>query len=992
MSRILQCVVVCVWLAAVESSSLFAADPAAGHIPENVYRGEMVAFPGAWAFQIHRSSIILVTDEELEALADPDKPINLSLGRTPHERSLRQVCEAAQAAGQRTLIIAFDHFFAQYRPGQGGKPRRLTPDMPEYINLIAAISKFAAGYGLGLELSLLSPLEIGPAYARQTGESGLWLHYRKGLRDPVSGDYSVQLWRQRKWTNNKGSIDVQEAGVRVFAFREQIMHGTPYRHVDPKGIVEISDTAQVEVWNDMTSKPGQAVRVRIHGRGGPPAAAGLDHVLVVQQYKTPEMDYFSDKALPYLNSLTDRYVDAGVKLNGLYADEMHIQQDWGYHTHHDNGEFAVRYVSPGFARRFAAAYGQEYADFAKYMVYFTYGQEDTANDMTAKDYMMHVMAPTPEGVRATALMRARYYRMIQDSVVDLFTAAKKHLENRVGYKLEARAHATWAESPTCDRWRVSHGYEYTPDYIGSTMSHQAASACYDYFKWGDFLTGNGNDHAEGGFLDRDYFALALACSTGILNEVPNSYAAHWGMPAEIAQRRHALVDAYGAGAQPFFGMVQNMEHRDVDVLMLYPINLVAAEERFGNWMTQYGYANYVTPAKLLERGKVANGAIEMAGRRFTTLVTLFEPFPSVKLLEMMRQLAESGGRVIWSGPPPVLAEDGSTILPAWKDLFGVEYPPTPSEGIMVPGKQVAFEGKLAGLPPMAVLTEMLPDHVYSIAPRQGVQPVARVKKWVVGSHRTLEKGGSATFLGFRPRDDQSGSLGYEMRCWFDILSILGAYPGSSKSPGVNDNTEHLSRTSPYLYCRFPNGTVAVAPHLTQLEEGWPGGFARNREEDEKIVKNLTLPSQHISLKDAKVNGQTVTFEGEHCVAFRADGNGRLIAFCGIGCNQITVNGKTTVFADAPMPLVAWAPIEPECRTEAGAVLRLRVHGDGTVRIPAGGLPPQVQVFTEGPKPGSRGQLVSSKLENGTLIVTLKPEETNRWLYVVAAAARNPAPR
>ena len=65
--------------------------------------------------------------------------------------------------------------------------------------------------------------------------------------------------------------------------------------------------------------------------------------------------------------------------------------------------------------------------------------------------------------------------------------------------------------------------------------HQAASACSDYFKWGDFLTGNGNDHAEGGWLDRNYFALALGCSTGILNEVPYSYAAHWGMPGPISR-------------------------------------------------------------------------------------------------------------------------------------------------------------------------------------------------------------------------------------------------------------------------------------------------------------------------------------------------------------------------------------------------------------------------------------------------------------------------
>ena len=342
----------------------------------------------------------------------------------------------------------------------------MTPDKPEYVQRIAKISKFAQQYGIGLELSLLSPLEIGPAYTKETGERGVWMHYRKGLRDPKSGVYSVQLWRQRQWTNNKGPIRVEDAGVRVFAFREHRIGGTPYRVVDPNTIVEVSDTAKVEVWGD-TVQSGQSVRIRVHGEGGLAAANGLDRVLVVQLYHTPEMDYFGDKALPYLKTLVDRYADAGVKLNALYSDEMHIQQDWGYHNHHDNGEFCVRYVSSGLARRFAAIYGPQYADFAKYLVYFVHGQEDTANDLSAKEDAMHVFDASPEGIRTTALMRARYYRLLQDGVVDLFTQAKRHAEERMGYRLEARAHATWAESPTCDRWVASQAYEYTSHFVWS---------------------------------------------------------------------------------------------------------------------------------------------------------------------------------------------------------------------------------------------------------------------------------------------------------------------------------------------------------------------------------------------------------------------------------------------------------------------------------------------------------------------------------------------
>ena len=101
------------------------------NVPDLTYKGEIVAYPGPWAFQIVRSHIILVSDQELKDLSDPDKVLDLSLTFDKQEASLRQLCERAKAAGQRTLVLAFDHFFSQYRPGQH-KPRELTPDMDEY--------------------------------------------------------------------------------------------------------------------------------------------------------------------------------------------------------------------------------------------------------------------------------------------------------------------------------------------------------------------------------------------------------------------------------------------------------------------------------------------------------------------------------------------------------------------------------------------------------------------------------------------------------------------------------------------------------------------------------------------------------------------------------------------------------------------------------------------------------------------------------------------
>ncbi len=961
-------------------------------IPENLYQGELVAYPGPWSFLLEKSHLILVSDQDLIDLCDPDRVVDLSLTHEPRRESLRQVCAQAQARGQRTLILAYDHFFSQYRPGQS-EPRRLTPDMPAYVERIATIARFAAGYGLALELSLLSPLEIGPAYQAHTGQSGVWMHVRKGLRDTRSGGFSVELWQQKRWVNNKGVVTLDDAGVRVFAYRESPIAGTPYRVVDPASLREISDVARVERWEHLAVTDGgyRAERVRVHGEGR--ADVGdRDRVLVVQMYRTPEMDYLSEQALPFLTGLIDRYVDAGIALNGLYSDEMHIQQDWRYSGHHDNGEFALRYVSDGLITRFAGRYGDEYADFARYLLYFVYGQEDASHDLSAKTGVMHVFGDTPAAIRQTALFRARYYHLLQDGVVDLFVRAKRHAESRLGHRLETRAHATWAESPTIDAWlhgqenQYAQQYEYTSNFLWSNTVHQAASACYDYFRWGDYLTGTGNDHAECGWLDRNYLGLALACSTGVLNEVPYSYAAHWGMPEEVSRRRADLVDAYGAAGSPLFGIVQDMQHRDVEVLMLYPLDLVALEERFGSWMTQYGYANLISQAKLLERGTVRAGAIEVGDRRFTTLVALCEPFPSPGLLTLMRDFVEDGGRLIWSGPPPVLTAEGGDALTPWQEIFGCRHTPGQNEGMMAAGMRVDFQGALAGVAAQIILTGLLVDRIYPVTPLAGTERVAQVKGHIVGTLHALAGGGSATFLGYRPRDDQSRSLGYETRNWFEVLHALGAYPPTGRFAEGNDNTEYLSRTTEYLACRFPNGAVTIAPHLHELEEAWPGGFARDAAEDRALLAGLDLPTRALSLREFRVAGHTVIYDGVGALAFRLDEQGMLTAFAGGGATAITVDGRTTVFADTGDAEVAWAPVPAGRRVAGGALLQLMVKGEGRYRVPATGLPDDLELIAEGATPGSRGGSVPSQREDDMLVFVVTPRTAGRWIYGVRGAA------
>lgn len=936
----------------------------------------VIQFPGQWSFLLPKGHIIIVSDQQFDDLTNPDKEIDFSLSSTPQKSTLRKLCEQHQAAGAKTLVVAFDEFFSSYRPGQGGKPREFMPDTEEYIARIKKISDFAAQYGMGLELSLLSPLELGRVYEQKTGEAGRWVQYREGWRDPKTGEFTVQMWEQRKWTNNKGTINLSRSGVRLFAFREQRMGDGDYCVVDPNSIVELKQPPQVTV-SESASGSSPAHRMTVQGRGETEVGA-LDRVLVVVFYNTPELDYFSPKALPYLQDLMREYHDAGVRLNGLYSDEIHIQGDWNYFGHHDEGEFTFRYLTPSFCKKFAELYGAEFADFEKYLVYFCRGQHGFLPSVDARSSAQHVFGNSPDDIQRTWLLRRRYFDLLEKTVTDLFVQAKQFAEDLYGHPLEARAHATWAQSPTIDHWRTDgkprapRQYEYTSNFVWSNTVQQAASACSDYFRWNTFLTGGGNDHAEGGWSDRNYYGLALACSTGILNKYPNAYAAAWGMPGPALQRHHALEDAFGTWGRPQFMAVTECVHRDIEVLMLYPLSLVAADEHFGSWMVQYGYANYITPEKLLQYGRVNDdGTISLAGRTFSTIAALFEPLPPPGLIELLEKFVSRGGRLVWTGPLPHFDLAGSNVCGRWQVLCGVKQIETPQRGVMAPGAIVNFTGPLKSVPPQPILTDYIVDWIYPVEPGEGAIAAASAYGHTVGIHRKVGNAGSVTYLGFRPRDDQSQSLGYEVRTWFETLSSLGAYPPSKPTLEKNDNPSVVSRSTPWLATRFLNGTTAIAMHYHNHVESWPGGFHRDEKKDFDVLKQNPLPPDRLELKELAVNGHEVTYSGRLIVAFRTDDKKRLAAFSGYDCREITIDGQTHRFSDQPLATIAWAPVPTGRQLPDGALLELWVQGDGEISIPLTISTESPTLFQAHGRAGSLAGEIPCSVKDGHLRFTAK---------------------
>ena len=137
---------------------------------------KLIDYPDQWQFEKRTTGIILTSDQQLIDLQDPDKQIELTTRTEPRWGSLRMICEYAKSRGAHTVKLAFDNFFRQYRE-ESSPERNLTPDDDQFIEYIKNISDFMADYDLSIELSLLSPLEIGKAYKKSTGESGRWVQF-----------------------------------------------------------------------------------------------------------------------------------------------------------------------------------------------------------------------------------------------------------------------------------------------------------------------------------------------------------------------------------------------------------------------------------------------------------------------------------------------------------------------------------------------------------------------------------------------------------------------------------------------------------------------------------------------------------------------------------------------------------------------------------------------------------------------------------------------
>lgn len=958
---------------------------------------ELIRRDGIWRLFDRHVALIITDEKQLEIiLEDPAKPLQYddNKGFSGEEKSIYEgrtslldICKEGAKLGAKRLEVSYDFFF-------GGNERRNYPDSKLTLKAFKVIHDVARQYGLGFSASIISPLDLGGGYVKTHKETGLSCQYMEGSIDPVTGRYSVDMVLQKQWTNNKGPIRLELQKVLLHAFREERIGDTCFYCVDPDDIMDISYTASFAEEEGSASVTGAgygSARMRVYGLcPREDAYADLNRCLAIAVYRTPELDYFSPEALPYIKSVIDIHREAGISYQGFYSDEMHIQFDWDLEAHFGHSEINTRYITDHLSREYAEKYGERYRDLVKYLIYFSYHQHDFLGGEEGGLPAQHVFGRDEKDVYDTWLFRKRYFEMLQDKVVELSAEAKKYAETFFGSPIMTRAHATWQESPTCDHFsetaRFSEmcseeysRYDYTTEYVWSSSIRENTSACYDYFKWNDFLSGGGTDHPEGGFTDRNYYAEALAASLGELNRFPYAYCADWGSPREVSRRIDNVRVTYGNmnfGAVFADNLVQGMSARETDILALYPLDLNHVEERFGSWMVQYGYCNYITEGKLLEHASVCkDGHLTVRGRKYSTLLVLFQPFIKAETLQLLKSFIHRGGKVIWTSIHPVWC-GGYKAVEQWKELFGVLELQPAFSGLNLERQSVNFKNMLAGVQPMEISTGLLPDLAYPVVPADEIEAVAYSESHILGTVKKYAGGGMAVYLGFRPRDDQSCSTGRDIDTLFSILLHSGCYrPGSAE-------TASRPAESRYNVNVFKNGAVSLANHYRTFYERWKGKFFRDEKEDQEFLKDRRLPEIEIELENEMVQGHMITYKGTDVLTFNADRDMCLKGFAGSSCTGITVDGRSYCFTDVPARIV-WTEIAESFLTEGLKKLYLVcVDRPCKARIPlpaAGSGDLYACICREEWFEADRE--FDTVWEDGNLILDITPDMAGRWIAV-----------
>ncbi len=215
--------------------------------------------------------------------------------------------------------------------------------------------------------------------------------------------------------------------------------------------------------------------------------------------------------------------------------------------------------------------------------------------------------------------------------------------------------------------------------------------------------------------------------------------------------------------------------------------------------------------------------------------------------------------------------------------------------------------------------------------------------------------------------------------------------------GENDNPTVRSRPTDYLACAFPNGAIAIAPHYRHHEEAWPGGFFRDLEQDEQIVREHPLPADTIDLVDwrCRLGRQSpiaAATQSPGGATTRDDWSGLLAASApGSSWTGMPGSGPTSRWI---LPGIRWglqhatddySPLFRVWCGSAGKVhVPLGVEDAAGVEVWLGAALPTIaplQQETRG-RAGYGERQLPLRLTNGDLVLEVDAAIAGHWLYIV----------
>jgi len=255
------------------------------------------------------NALIITSDEEMEKLEhDPNMKVRaFGVG-------FDDIAKQLQGFDGALINVAYDFFF-------GGNKREYFPTSPQCMRTFKALHDVSRKYGVGFGASVLSQLDLGPAYYREKGRGGQTCQFQEGKISP-EGKFAIPIRIQQQWFHNKGPVKLYVKSVKAYAFRETRIGDSSYYAVDPDEILDISANVHLE----REKEPEKTEVGYVYANGtvvgdvGSEVAAKCNRVLAVIVYDVEEMDYFHEDALAYITGMLDAHKAAGITYDSFYSD------------------------------------------------------------------------------------------------------------------------------------------------------------------------------------------------------------------------------------------------------------------------------------------------------------------------------------------------------------------------------------------------------------------------------------------------------------------------------------------------------------------------------------------------------------------------------------------------------------------------------------------------------------------------------------------------